>query len=101
MRLESVPWHADCSRRTSEVAYRIRGECEGRAPVKLGALCPRSGRNAVRSTGLPLPTQSQGEGSMQAELPTSTELQAIKNLKQIAREEFILPAPPSVGAVAD
>ena len=28
---------------------------------------------------------------MQAELPTSTELHAIKNLKQIAREEFILP----------
>ena len=28
---------------------------------------------------------------MQAELPTSMELQAIKNLKQIAREEFILP----------
>ena len=32
-----------------------------------------------------LPAQSQGEGSMHAELPISMELQAIKNLKQIAR----------------
>ena len=34
---------------------------------------------------------------MQAELPTSTELQAIKNLKQIAREEFILPGTAICG----
>ena len=34
---------------------------------------------------------------MQAELPTSTELQAIKNLKQIAREEFILPGTSICG----
>jgi pyruvate ferredoxin oxidoreductase beta subunit len=34
---------------------------------------------------------------MSAELPTSTELQAIKNLKQIAREEFILPGTSVCG----
>jgi len=34
---------------------------------------------------------------MPAELPTSTELQAIKNLKQIAREEFILPGTAVCG----
>ena len=34
---------------------------------------------------------------MQAELPTSTELKAIKNLKQIAREEHILPGTSVCG----
>ena len=34
---------------------------------------------------------------MPAELPTSTELQAIKNLKPIAREEFILPGTAVCG----
>jgi len=34
---------------------------------------------------------------MHAELPTSTELQAIKNLKQIAREECILPGTSICG----
>jgi len=34
---------------------------------------------------------------MQTELPTSTELQAIKNLKQIAREECILPGTSVCG----
>ena len=34
---------------------------------------------------------------MPAELPTSTELQAIKNLKQITREEFILPGTAICG----
>ena len=34
---------------------------------------------------------------MQIELPTSTELQAIKNLKQIAREEFIVPGTSVCG----
>src|SRR5215468_8569742 len=34
---------------------------------------------------------------MPAELPASTELQAIKNLKQIAREEFILPGTSICG----
>jgi len=36
---------------------------------------------------------------MPAELPTSTELQAIKNLKQIAREEFILPGTAGCGGL--
>src|SRR5262245_14091403 len=34
---------------------------------------------------------------MQAELPTSTELQSIKNLKQIVREECILPGTSICG----
>ena len=34
---------------------------------------------------------------MQAELPTSTELQAIKNLKQIVREECIVPGTSICG----
>jgi len=41
--------------------------------------------------------QSQGEAFMPAELPTSTELQAIKNLKQIAREEYIAPGTSLCG----
>ena len=65
-----MSWHEDCSRSTSEVAYRILGDGE------------------------------EGEGSRQAELPTSTALQAIKNLKQITREECILPGTSiCVGAV--
>src|SRR5262249_42001271 len=36
---------------------------------------------------------------MPAELPTSTALQAIKNLKQIAREEFILPGTAVCGSL--